>query len=143
MKTPPFLLAAALLFWGWQTGFWVEAAIMAAVLESPRFIKARWDLSDDDFARTWIFCTVLSLAALILAFANNDGPATFGHLFASPDIASERGAGSTSALTAIALIRWLPMIGFLFVATHEFSSRDGVPASIHFAYSVAPPEESP
>ncbi len=127
MKTPPFLLAAVLLFWGWQTGFWVEGAIMAAILESPRFIKARWDLSDDDFTRTWVFCTVLSVAALVLAFANNDGPATFSHLFRSPDIASERGVGSTSALTAIALIRWLPMIVFLFVATQEFSSRDGVP----------------
>ena len=51
MKTPPFLLAAALLFWGWQTWFLIEGAIMAVVLESSRFIKARWELADDDFAR--------------------------------------------------------------------------------------------
>ena len=33
MKTPPLLLAAALLFWGWQTELLLFAIIMAAILE--------------------------------------------------------------------------------------------------------------
>src|SRR5208282_669258 len=127
MKTPRFLLAAALLFWGWQTGFLIEGAIMAVVLESSRFIKARWDLSDDDFARIWTFCTLLSLAAFVFAFANNAGPANFGKLFENPNFTAERVAGNTSALTAIALIRWLPMIFFLFIAAQLFSPREGIP----------------
>jgi len=127
MKTPPFLLAAALFFWGWQTGFWVEGAIMAVVLESSRFVKARWELSDDDFARIWTFCTLLTLAALIFAFANNAGPASFSKLFESPNFTTERVAGNSSALTAIALIRWLPMIFFLFIAAQMFSPRAGIP----------------
>lgn len=126
MKTPPFLLAAALLFWGWQTGFLIAGAILAVVLESSRFIKTRWDLSDDDFARIWTFCTLLFLAALIFAFAGNSGPASFGKLFERPNFTAERVAGNTSALTAIALIRWLPMIFFLFMAAQAFSPRDRI-----------------
>jgi len=127
MKTPPFLLAAALLFWGWQTGFLIEGAIMAVALESSRFIKARWELSDDDFARIWTFCTLLTLAALVFAFANNAGPANFSKLFENPNFTAERVAGNSSALTAIALIRWLPMIFFLFMAAQAFSPREGIP----------------
>jgi protein-glutamine gamma-glutamyltransferase len=127
MKTPPFLLAAALLFWGWQAGFLIAGAIMAVVLESSRFIKARWDLSDDDFARIWTFCTLLFLAAFVFAFANNAGPASFGKLFENPGFTAERVAGNTSALTAVALIRWLPMIFFLFIAAQLFSPREGIP----------------
>ena len=127
MKTPPFLLAAALIFWGWQTGFLIEGAILAVALESSRFIKARWELSDDDFARIWTFCTLLTLAALIFAFANNGGPANFSKLFENPNFTAERVAGNSSALTAIALIRWLPMIFFLFIAAQMFSPRTGIP----------------
>ena len=127
MKPPPFLLAAALLFWGWQTEFLIEGAIMAVVLESSRFIKARWELSDDDFARIWTFCTLLFLAAFVFAFANNAGPANFGKLFQNPNFTAERVAGNSSALTAVALIRWLPMIFFLFVAAQMFSPREGIP----------------
>ena len=42
MKPPPFLLGAALLFWGWQTGFLIVGGLMAVALESPRVIRARW-----------------------------------------------------------------------------------------------------
>jgi len=75
MKTPPFLLGATLLFWGWQTGFLMAGAVMALVLESSRFVKTRWDLSDEDFHRIWTFCTLLILAAAIFAFTLNEEPA--------------------------------------------------------------------
>ena len=127
MKTPPFLLAAALLFWGWQTGFLAVGIIMGVTLESSRWIRARWELSDGDFARIWAFCVLLSFAALILAFSNSGGPANFSRLFENPNFTSERLAGNISALTAIAFIRWLPMIFFLFIAAQMFSPRPGVP----------------
>jgi len=127
MKTPPFLLAAALLFWGWQTGFLLAGIVMAVVLESARFIKGRWELSDDDFARIWTFCALLFLAAFVFAFANNGGPASFGKLAERPNFNAERVAGNVSALTAISLIRWLPMIFFLFMAAQAFGPRPGVP----------------
>ena len=41
MKPPPFLLGAALLFWGWQSDLLVPGIVMATVLEGARFIKGR------------------------------------------------------------------------------------------------------
>jgi len=59
MKTPPLLLGASLLFWGWQTGQIILAVIMASVLEGARFVSFRWELSDPDFNRISDFCTVI------------------------------------------------------------------------------------
>src|SRR5438094_7558744 len=125
MKPPPLLLGAALLFWGWQTGFLVAGSVMAVVLESPLVIKTRWDFSDDDFRRLWTFCSLLLLAALIYAFADNRGPADLIGLFQNPNFYTQRNAGTASARTAASLIRWLPMIFFLFVLAQTFSSRSG------------------
>jgi len=127
VKTPPLLLGATLLFWGWQTGFLIEGAIMGVVLESSRLIKARWELSDDDYARIWTFSTLLALTAMIFAFASNAGPASFSRLVENPGVTAERVAGNSSALTAIAFIRWLPMIFFLFIVAQLFSPREGIP----------------
>ena len=41
MKPPPFLLGAALLFWGWQSDLLLVGGVLAVVFESARFIKAR------------------------------------------------------------------------------------------------------
>ncbi len=127
MKTPPFVLGVTLLFWGWQTDFLVPGAIMGAVLELSRYVKLRWELSDDDFKRIWTFCALLFLAAAVYAFADSGGPEGFGRFFQGPTIATERDAGSASARTAAALIRWLPMIFFLFVFAQAFSSRQEIP----------------
>jgi len=127
MKPPPFLLGAALLFWGWQTGFLLAGVLMALVLESPLIVKARWEFSDDDFRRLWTFCSLLLLAALVYAFADNRGPADFLGLFENPNYFTQRNAGTASAKTAAAMIRWLPMIFFLFIAGQAFSAREGIP----------------
>ena len=39
MRTPPFLLGAGLLFWGWQAGHLIEGAVMAAVLEGASIVR--------------------------------------------------------------------------------------------------------
>jgi protein-glutamine gamma-glutamyltransferase len=127
MRTPPLLLGATLLFWGWQTGFLAAAAIMAVVLEGARLVRARWDLSDEDFRRTWTFCSVLLLAAVVYAFNTNDWPAQFSHLLQNPSPSNRSGVGNASARTATAVFRWLPMIFFLFVAAQTYSSRQEIP----------------
>ncbi len=71
MKPPPFLLGAALLFWGWQSGFLIVGAVMAVVLEGARLMKARWEFAEDDFSRVWTFCTLLFLAAGVYAFTDS------------------------------------------------------------------------
>src|SRR5262245_34953708 len=106
MKPPPFLLGAALLFWGWQSGLLVVGAVMAVILESPRFIKARWDFSDEDFSRIFTMCSLLLLGALLFAFANNDGVTSFAGFFQDPNPQTQNRAGSSSARTAFAVVRW-------------------------------------
>lgn len=127
MKTPPLLLGFTLLFWGWQTDLVIPAAIMAAVLEGWRFVKIRWDLSDDEFKRIWTFCALLFLAAAVYAFADNGGPSGFGRVFQGISLSSEQEAGTASARTAAAFIRWLPMVFILFVAAQAYSVRQEIP----------------
>ena len=38
MRTPPLLMGAGLLFWGWQSDLLPAAAIMAVILECSRII---------------------------------------------------------------------------------------------------------
>src|ERR1044071_1415157 len=106
MKIPPFILGATLLFWGWQTDFLVPGFIMGVILEASRYIKLRWDLSDDDFKRIWTCCALLFLAAAVCAFADSGGPGGFDRFFEGPTPATEAEAGSASYQTAAALIRW-------------------------------------
>lgn len=120
-------MGAALLFWGWQTGFLLVGALLGLVLESARWTNARWEFSEDDFSRVWTFCTLLFLAAAVYAFTANEGPSGFLGFFQNPTPATTRSAGNASARTAASLILWLPMIFFLFVATQVFSSQEGVP----------------
>ncbi|HWD94692.1 MAG TPA: transglutaminase domain-containing protein [Verrucomicrobiae bacterium] len=127
MKTPPFVLGATLLFWGWQTGFLIPGAIMGALLESSRFVKVRWDISDDDFKRIWSFCALLFLAAAVYAFADNGGPEGVGNVFRGTSVSAQREAGLATARTAASLIRWVPMIFFLFMCAQVFSSRQEIP----------------
>jgi len=127
MRTPPFLLGAGLLFWGWQTGHLVEGAVMAPVLEGAGLAKARWDFTDEDFRRIWTFCALLLLASALYAFTSTGGPGDFRGFLQNPSLATERNAGNASARTVASLIRWLPMIFFLFVAAQAFSSREGIP----------------
>jgi hypothetical protein len=127
MKTPPFLLGAALIFWGWQTDFLVTGAVMALILEGARFIHARWELTDEDFSRIWTFCAVVFLATGVYAFTASDGPASVGSWFSHSGFSAYRTAGAVSARTAVRLIRWLPMDFFLFIAAQAYSNREGIP----------------
>lgn len=126
-KPPPLLLGAALVFWGWQSGFAPVGVVLAVILEAPRWIKARWDFTNEDFQRIWTFCTLLLLAALVYSFTANDGPADFRGMFQNPSYQNQRNAGASSARTAASVIRWLPMLFFLFVGAQAYSSKNAIP----------------
>jgi len=59
MKIPPFLPAAAILFWGWQTGVWSIAVPVAVIVAAAQFVPLRWEFSNALLYRVADFCTVL------------------------------------------------------------------------------------
>ncbi|MFH1491506.1 MAG: transglutaminase domain-containing protein, partial [Pseudomonadota bacterium] len=109
MKTPLFLMGAALLFWGWQTGFWVPAVLMALVLEGSRFIKSRLDLSSKDFNRISDMCSLLLAGVAIWLFFQ-----------------------SRSAHAILSILQWLPLVFSPLVAAQIYSTSEGVPIGAFF-----------
>jgi protein-glutamine gamma-glutamyltransferase len=126
-KTPPGLLGVALLFWGWQTGFPGVGLVLAAGLEGARFIKTRWEFSDEDFHRLANLCALLVPAAMILVFITSDGPGGFGSLFHATAGADGSKVGNLGGRAAIVLLRWLPMILFPLFAAQLLSASGSVP----------------
>jgi len=127
MKTPPLLMGAALCFWGWEAGFPVVGALMAVLIEIPRWTKLRWEISDKDFGRIWTFCSLILLAAVVMAFTANQGPADLGSFLQRPNFQTQRAAGLAGERTAANVLRWLPMIYYLFLGAQALSARQGVP----------------
>lgn len=130
MKTPPFLLGATLVFWGWQTGFLTAGILMGFLLECPRWFRLHWDMSDEDFIRIRTFCSLVALAGFVYAFTSNEGFAEVRRFFSNPTLLVRRSAGTATSHSAAAFFRWLPMMLFLFVAAQAFSGRDGIPLRI-------------
>lgn len=125
VKTPPLLLGATLVFWGWQSNLFLTGIFMGIILEGARFVHLRWDLAETDFRRIWNFSTLLAFTAAFYALASNEEGGSFTGLF--------HGAGAfhnatvTTARTATAFLRWLPLIFFLAVAAQVFSVRETMP----------------
>lgn len=104
MRPPPFLLGAALLFWGWRTDMIGVGLIAGGLLELSHGVKSRWEFTDKEFNRIWDVCTILFLAAA-------------GYLRFSEDITSG----------AYKFFQWMPMIFFPMALGSIFAVRDGVP----------------
>ena len=105
---PPFVLGAALVFWGWQTHNLLVGALLAALAESPRFTSYRLELREADYRRVGDFCTVLFAAAGALLVATRGLPrgvlATLQWLPAllAPLVLAQRyGAAGTVRLSAL------------------------------------------
>jgi protein-glutamine gamma-glutamyltransferase len=137
IRPPPFLLLAVLLFWGWQSGLLLAGAVMGIILESARFVKARWELSEADLRRVLTFCTVLLLATAVYAFTSNEEGGSLSGLIHGP--AAARNATLTSVRASSAFFRWLPMSLFLFMAAQSFGTREKIPwtAISFFSYRRA------
>jgi protein-glutamine gamma-glutamyltransferase len=123
MKTPPFLLFAALLFWGWQTDFlWIGVAL-GMILELPRLVKFRWELDDSDFNRIFSFCVVLNAVLIGYVFTHNETIALENSQHGNAAlIASEASAQATTRFLC-----WLPMTFFPFMVVQVFNVRESVP----------------
>ena len=76
---PPFVIGAALLFWGWQTGSLVAGLAMALALEARAVVSSRWDLGRGDFNRASdLSAVLLVLMAVYQALANESARAVTG-----------------------------------------------------------------
>ena len=72
MKTPPLLMAATLLFWGWETDMLIPAGIMAIILESSHLVRGRWELSLTDLNRVWDLCILLFLGVAVILYTSEE-----------------------------------------------------------------------
>ena len=124
MKTPPFLLLAALLFWGWLSGFLIVGAIMGLLLEAARFVSYRWELDDADFSRIWSFCVLLNAILVVYVFTTNEqGGGLTGMFQGRP----AQNAVNSGIFTATRFLCWLPMTMFAFILAQMFNARPTVP----------------
>ena len=66
IATPPFLIGASVLFWGWQTGSWIAAVVLAVLIETLRHLPLRFDLGTTE--HSWIadLCTVVFVGLVVL-----------------------------------------------------------------------------
>jgi len=110
MRPPPFLVAAGLLFWGWYGGFTAVALAMAALLEGPRYLRLRWELSARDFERIADLCTIAFGTTLLFQLVQSR------HF---PE-------------SLIAALVWLPMMFFALLLAQRYSIAQRVPLSALF-----------
>jgi hypothetical protein len=104
VKSAIVLVVAALLFWGRQTGLFLFALPMAAVVGASAFTRKRLALTARELARIWDVTVVLVVGAVIY----------------------NRQTLSASA-AVIAFLQWLPILLFPFVAAFFFSTSARVP----------------
>ena len=98
MNPPPLLLGATLLFWGWQTGLLPLAALLALLLEAPRWSRARLALETRVLARVFDLGLLLAI-----------GVAGYLALTGSPTAAVVR------------TLQWLPVALAPFVTVQAWS----------------------
>jgi len=125
MKTPPFLLFATLLFWGWQSHLLVYGALAGVVVEAARVFKPRLDLEDVDFNRLWSLCVVVGVGLFGYLFTTNDQGGGVAGMTQGP--AAFRNATVSSSVAANTVLNWLPLIFFPFLAAQVYNVRPTVP----------------
>lgn len=125
MRTPPLLLFATLLFWGWQSNMLLYGALAGALVELPRLIKQRWELEDVDFNRIWTFCSLAMVALAVYTFTNNDVGGGLSGMFQGA--AGLRNASASSTYATTAVFRWLPLIVLPLVVAQVYNARPSVP----------------
>src|SRR5881409_3894478 len=112
---PPLLLGAALLFWGWQTGFPFLALPLAILIEAARALTWRLELSATDFHRLTDLCTLLIVVSGIYLFSTTG---------------TSRATDGPRAMTL--LFQWLPLLLFPLIASQLYSTAGKVPLTAFF-----------
>ena len=114
---PPLAIGAGLLLWGWQNNFFLFAIPMALILESSRFMKWRWPITDKEFNNIADLSGVIFFLVVVYIFF------------------TVRSQGIFTILTI------LPFVFFLVVLTQLFSDRGFMKlSSLFISLRKLPPE---
>lgn len=130
MTPPPLLVGSSLLFWGWMTGFFWVSIALAVLVEAPRILRFRWEISLEDFQRIWTVCCLVYLGVGAIRIAMGDS-ATEVNL-ANP--ASRFRALREASGTALTLTQWLPMFFFPLALAQAVSARSKIKATVFFFF---------
>ncbi len=101
---PRLLLGATLLFWGAMTGRPFIGLLVAIVVESPQWLRWRWDFDDAAIARAWQLALMLCVGLLVLMLID----------------------GEREQLMPI-LISWLPALMLPMQLSQTFGLRSSIP----------------
>ncbi|HAV63403.1 MAG TPA: hypothetical protein DCY13_13685, partial [Verrucomicrobiales bacterium] len=134
MNTPPLLLGAALLFWGWQTGMLWIAAPVAAALEAARLVRWRLDLDQDHFNRLWNLSTLLFIGTALYAFFAQGGYGAVTSLIEERQLSARTESLKQVTHFALTLVQWFPLNLFLFMLAFAFSRREELPVQTFSLY---------
>ncbi|CAN5172424.1 hypothetical protein BH11PSE11_BH11PSE11_18750 [soil metagenome] len=107
MNLPPFLLAAAVMFWGWQSGQWLIAGLVAVLLEAPRYVHFHFDFSLPDLNRLANLCTAL-LIGVAIYMVYTDG----------------------AAQAVIGTVRWIPLVVLPLMTAVAYSGMKKLDLSV-------------
>lgn len=70
MKVPPFIIGAALLFWGIETGNIPVGALLCLLLEGSKLTTVRYKLTEEDFIKISDLTSLIFLGAVALVLIN-------------------------------------------------------------------------
>jgi protein-glutamine gamma-glutamyltransferase len=103
MKAPPFWIAAALCFWGMQTGLWAYAIPLAIVLEAARWVPWKLNLSMQQVNRIWDVCALSWTGTAIYLYYEYD-----------------------PTYAVISAVKWLPIFAFPLLAAQAYSAAPAI-----------------
>jgi protein-glutamine gamma-glutamyltransferase len=114
MSVPPLLLGAALAFWGWRSGNFLAAGILALLAEAPLVVRARFEFRHADLARIADLCGTFFVGLVVWLFASLEEPRT--------------------ARAVLTSLLWLPAVLMPVLLAQRFSASGRIPLSALFRY---------
>lgn len=131
LNTPRFLIAAALLLWGWQTGLLVFAAIMGVVVEASHWVRWRIDFSIGDMCRIWDMCCLLTVGAGVYCVMTNDSVNDVMVFFQTLNLNASSMTALQLAGSAKVFFQWWPLLLYLCLLAQAYGVTDRLPATVY------------
>ena len=112
MKVPAGLVGAAVVFWGWQTGWLILAVPLALALEARSVFEPDWTLEEASIARVADLSSLALLGVGAFLLVTLDGPRT--------------------ARTVLGMAQWLPLTLAPLAFVQAYATRAPLDLSVLF-----------